>query len=740
MDSYKLFSNILHLETEDDVVELLKKEGIWTNKEFWKPYGDMENNIGTIANQQTNPFAAFAEKVVNSIDAIFMRECKRENIDPESASAPSSMKEAKERYKDNITKDDIQIYATGNDKSSMNVIIADYGEGQSPNSFEKTLLSLNKSNKLKIPFVQGKFNMGSTGVIPFCGKYNIQLIVSKKDPKIKVDDELSNYWTFTITRKNSFDKTRKSSLIECLQINGKMPVIEKETLNILPDKNKAGATYTQAMNWGTYIKLYNYKSKHTSVIKARFMYKLSQILPGMPIDAFVSDRRDLFETPSNKLTTTLKGNLSRIMADNRLEEGFPLKSMLSIHNEKIKVEMFLIKNLKSNNDYSAFKDDEGIAYIVNGQVHGYTNQRIFKRKGIDLDYIYRNLLVYVDITDIDTALREELVMSNRESLRDSTFKHELEDLVIEEIKNCKQLYIENERVRREKLKNRTNDDSHIVNSLKKVLKSNPSIASLFDIGLKLPNINDVEKSEEEKVDFVGMDEPSFFDITKDFTFISPKEVPINKKFRIQFKTDVKNDFFDRDFNAGTFDLINDEGKEFNYSVSLHNGKCTLTGTLPDTVKLNELLSFTSIVKGVNNEFINQFYVKVIDKENKEANPSKKAKKDNTKLNLPHMEEVFKNDWQDWEFDETSVLKINGNDYIINMDNVYLKKNIQKNSERKDQYNEEYKTMYLMYGIALQHKNSIIENEEEKIDIERATSALAPVLFETTYIIDELRRK
>ena len=37
------------------------------------------------------------------------------------------------------------------------------GEGQTPERMPDTFLSLTKSNKLRIPFVQGKFNMGGTG-------------------------------------------------------------------------------------------------------------------------------------------------------------------------------------------------------------------------------------------------------------------------------------------------------------------------------------------------------------------------------------------------------------------------------------------------------------------------------------------------------------------------------------------------------------------------------------------------
>ena len=46
-----------------------------------------------------------------------------------------------------------------------------------------TFLSLDKSNKLRIPFVQGKFNMGGTGVFEFCGPNGLQLIVTRRNPR-----------------------------------------------------------------------------------------------------------------------------------------------------------------------------------------------------------------------------------------------------------------------------------------------------------------------------------------------------------------------------------------------------------------------------------------------------------------------------------------------------------------------------------------------------------------------------
>ena len=49
----------------------------------------------------------------------------------------------------------------------------DNGEGQDPRLFEDTFLSLSRRNKKDVPFVQGKFNMGSSGVLSYCGEPGI---------------------------------------------------------------------------------------------------------------------------------------------------------------------------------------------------------------------------------------------------------------------------------------------------------------------------------------------------------------------------------------------------------------------------------------------------------------------------------------------------------------------------------------------------------------------------------------
>ena len=224
-------------ETEDEVILILKEANLWDNPDVWRDYGDNENNFATIGNQQSRPEAAIVEKIINSVDALLMAECLRRNINPESTECPRSINDALEEYFNipdgklsNISaarrttiSENICFVATGLIKSP-NYIIIDKGEGQTPDKMPNTLLSLNKSNKLRIPFVQGKFNMGGTGVFQFCGNYNLQLIISKRHPEISdAGDPTANLWGFTIVRRENPRDGVRSSTYRYLAPSGKIP-------------------------------------------------------------------------------------------------------------------------------------------------------------------------------------------------------------------------------------------------------------------------------------------------------------------------------------------------------------------------------------------------------------------------------------------------------------------------------------------------------------------------------------
>ena len=70
----------------------------------------------------------------------------------------------------------------------------------------ETFLSIDKNNKLSIHFVQGKFNMGGTGALRFCGEHSLQLLITRRNPEILAmqkdrSDPTQERWGFTVVRR-----------------------------------------------------------------------------------------------------------------------------------------------------------------------------------------------------------------------------------------------------------------------------------------------------------------------------------------------------------------------------------------------------------------------------------------------------------------------------------------------------------------------------------------------------------
>jgi hypothetical protein len=241
---------LIWCESEEEVIELLKREKYWDRTENWQFFGGDENNYSIIGNQQSKPEAAIVEKIINSVDAMLMGECLRREINPEGEEAPKNISEALSKYfkifdgkLTNITasersklSESIGFVATGQ-KTNPNYAVFDKGEGQSPARLHDTILSIRKSNKLRIPFVQGKFNMGGTGVFRFCGGRNIQLVLSKRHPEIAQNesDPMKDFWGFTVIRRDDPSHGARSSNYKYLAPSNHILFFPADELPILPN-------------------------------------------------------------------------------------------------------------------------------------------------------------------------------------------------------------------------------------------------------------------------------------------------------------------------------------------------------------------------------------------------------------------------------------------------------------------------------------------------------------------------
>jgi hypothetical protein len=206
-DEIQFCMELLHTDSEQDLIDKLTSAGYWGNAQAWRPYGDNPANYSIVGNQQARADAALVEKIVNSVDAVLMGACMKTGVDPESPSAPSDIPSAIKKFISIPGYSPVLTLAATGSRRRPCFTIVDSGEGQRPSEFPNTLLSLSKKNKERIPFVQGKYNMGGSGVLEFCGNNSVQLVISRRDPEIvdSMNEHVpdSAQWGFTVVRREN---------------------------------------------------------------------------------------------------------------------------------------------------------------------------------------------------------------------------------------------------------------------------------------------------------------------------------------------------------------------------------------------------------------------------------------------------------------------------------------------------------------------------------------------------------
>ncbi|MBI5214717.1 MAG: hypothetical protein HY960_03085 [Ignavibacteriae bacterium] len=754
---------LVHCETEDEIIEILKREKYWDRPENWQLFGDDENNYSIIGNQQNKPESAIVEKIINSVDAMLMGECLRQDINPESQDAPQSIKDALVKYYQifdgkltNISPkersklaENIGFVATGQ-KTNPNYAIFDSGEGQSPARLHSTILSIRKSNKLRIPFVQGKFNMGGTGVFRFCGERNIQLIISKRHPGIAEyeSDPMKDFWGFTIIRRDDPQHGARSSNYKYLAPSNHILFFPADELLILPGDYPE--PYCKPMQWGTYIKLFEYKIGPglRTIVNFDLYNKLSVLMPSIALPVKLYERRKNYS--AHTYETILSGLSVRVDEDRseNIEDNFPTSGSMTVSGQQMKYSIYVFKKGK----HEKFTKDEGIVFTINGQTHGYISKPFFNRKGVGLSYLAESILVILDCSDIDGRAREDLFMNSRDRLSTCPLKTEIENELEDVLKKHPGLGILKDKRRREEIETKLSDQQPLTEVLQNLLKNSPTLSKLFVQGLKLINpfnTNNAGKSEE----YNGRDFPTIFTLTKKFNHENPKQAHQNSKFRVEFNTDVANDYFDRSKDPGTFKLFVNGKESENRDINLWNGNAYLNVLLENS-KVGDLVHFRSEVNDISRAapFTEEFYIKVIEPLNKQQSKGGKRKPpasnqpgDETKkpdgFALPNIIEVPRENWTTQGFNENSALKVKdsgelGYDYFVNIDNIHLLSELKaaKNTEIRA-IQAKYKFGLVLIGLALINDNDKEQKTDDTDDsenifttIEKITKAISPVII------------
>lgn len=677
MDFKELFKLLYNAQTEVDIEQILTTHKDSFNRENWVPIGGNDSNYGIIENQQSNPIAALVEKVTNSIDAILTKKCLEAGIKPDADDAPKSMEAAVKQFFPDYKQwdlttfrrrqaEDIQVIADGPPRDTA-VIIYDNGEGQHPQDFDNTFLSLVRGNKNKIMFVQGKYNMGGSGSIVFCGKKGYQLIGSKKF-------DGSGQFGFTLVREHPFEKGEaahnKNTWYEFLKIDGKVPAFDLKgemDLKLLNRKFKTG----------TVIKLYSYQfpsgySGFAQDLNQSFNEFLFQ--PVLPI--FTVDKKERY--PNNKvLEMDLFGLKRRLEDDKNYIDTFFSETYTDSMFGEMKVTCYVFKAKVGDNDVKKtkdnirrffFKNNMSVMFSINGQAHGhYTSE--FITRTLKLNLLKDYLLIHVDCTNMKYEFRKELFMASRDRLRQGDESNELREYLGKHLR--KSQLDEINKKRKDSIGLESEDTNELLKSFAKNLPKDSDLFKLLQNTLKLEEKKDKENKQPEKKDkqkegrepFNPKRFPSYFKLYSkhngDRTFIS---IPLGGEKTIMFNTDVENGYFDRTEEPGSLeiglldvkqnDVTGGDKKGEQAAIgslinivksSPNNGAIKLTLNPTEDLKVGDELQIKASLSGPGEPFEELIWLKIKDKEAPKVEvPKEEESLDN--IGLPQLQKVKEADW------------------------------------------------------------------------------------------------
>lgn len=737
-NSKHLALNLAKADSEKEVIELLTNAGYWDNDSAWQEFGGNPMNYSIIGNQQSSPDNALVEKIINSVDAVLIKECLKRGIRPNSSAAPSNIAEAQREYfgiyngklssidstlRAELSKN-IFLVATGSTTSPSYSII-DKGEGQTPKQLPNTILSLTKSNKVSIKFVQGQYGMGGSGVLRFCGgSVGPMLIISKRSREISADidaelykiDETRDEWGVTVVRREDPKSNQKNSHYTYLAPQNKILAFQADELPIIPGPNRK--IHSEPMESGTYIKLYEYSIGNLATqIKFNLYYRLSLLVPNLALPCRLVERRKKYKADSSEIVLSgLSVRLDEDQSDN-LEPDFnpPSSGTVKIGEHELVYSIYVFKRGKKKN----YAGNEGLVFTVNGQLHGQKSKDFFGRKSINLSYLKNDILVLIDSSQLSDRTREKLFMPSRDRLAKSDISNEILQAFEQIIGNHKGLR-ELQHKRRTEMTEKLTDSKQFNDMIEELARKKPTLAELLSGGIKIMNPHMLEGSNVQD-EYTGKEFPTFFSPTVKFTHQDPKQCQMGRRFEIEFETDAENDYFDRDKDHGKFVLRLNNSSVENFSISLYNGRARASIELPSKAAIGDISEYDVEITDISqiSPFQSKFYTKVIKKTEGGGNRGKRKKARGAKkgtegqkesmLDVPEVREIRKDQWHDDSFSDLgfnqfSALKVRsdgiGDDtnytLFINMDNAYLGQEIIRN---KDTDRHTYEMIY-KYSIAI----------------------------------------
>lgn len=602
MNSKELCLAILEAECEADVLSLMATVPELANPANWRPLDGRETNFNVTSNQASDGGKALTELMTNMVDAVLLKAALERGVDPKSSAAPQTMYAAVDRFiknlhggklvnldhKDGWLKDFAQknlvMGVTGARSKAAGLpcyTFVDNGEGQNPDDFEQTFLSLSAGTKKSIPFVQGKFNMGSSGVLRYCGRNWFKLIVSRRyDGK--------GDWGWTIMRRRPGNKEALPVAEYFVWPDGKIARFTAKEL--YPFKTRNGKRYDGVhLNTGTIVKLYDYQ------VGARFLnFRGSrEALNENLVETILPFRiLDLRQTPDPKRTgdralgvdpRAFYGMEFLLLNSHREEDAedeedaagtgrifvgkFSDPDLGTVSISAIGLKRELPGWLKPNNS------NNRVFHAVNGQVQYKQTRGYLSQCGFPA--LKDRVVIIVDASNLTFSAHNEVWKGDREHISSTIDGERYKEQVTKTIKESTALDDLQKKVAQEELERASKAES---NSLfQKLVDKDRTLAGLLssrDPTIRLPSSGGGKKGTDAGDDeYDGLYSPTFVRFEEKSS--AGLSLPINRARPMVARTDAENEYLQRTDNPGRVildDLIRDS---FIIREHLRDGKLTL---------------------------------------------------------------------------------------------------------------------------------------------------------------------
>ncbi|MCY3864015.1 MAG: hypothetical protein OXG68_01105 [Chloroflexi bacterium] len=558
----ELFWQLYKCKTEQEIDKLIRQRQDVFDQSNWRPLGGNSDFFGVVENQQSSPVAALVEKLTNAIDAVLMRRCYEEGIDPKSADAPESVEEAVHRFfpkhsywdlRDprNEQARSIQVLADGT-RSNTSIVVYDDGEGQHPEKFEETFLSLLQGNKRKIPFVQGRYNMGGTGAIVFCGKKRYQLIASKRY------DGTGKFGFTLIRERPRYDEEYdEGSEYQYLLLDDAIPAFDIDELEL--------GLHRCRFRTGTIVKLYSYDVHGNRHFIRAMSPSLNQFLfePALPYTIVESERR--YKRSKDGYALSNYGLRRRLERSDYLETSFSetitdrrfgtLKVSVYVFKARVEGKTAAATKETIRNEY--FKNRMQAVFSVAGQIHGHYTSEFISRT-LQFSALKDYLLIHVDCTEMKRDFRRNLFKADRERMNQSMEAADLRKKLGSSLKGGQLKEINKQR--RNRLSLDSADEESLLKEIAEDLTFDKAMQELIKQTLELDAKGKRKKPKPPQPRpprelFEGKRHPSFFSIdTKKHGDTSVIQIPQGDSKTVQFDSDVENQYFDRTEDPGALEL------------------------------------------------------------------------------------------------------------------------------------------------------------------------------------------